>query len=155
MCITGAAWQCLVAVLLSLCIAADAAAVVEHSFDDGRSFTTAGRILLDDTDAVGAVFERQAISSTQLSQLQQLVESDRWAWALLWAYAKSFLVTIRGACYDRGLYNAECPGTLRSRYSIDKAACCMAVRCIYSSSDQHQPCVSAMLQVVPLAGHPS
>lgn len=67
----------LAAVLLSLCIAADAAAVVEHSFDDGQSFTTAGRIILDDTDAVGAIFERQGISSTQLSQLQQLVESDR------------------------------------------------------------------------------
>lgn len=70
---------CIAALLLALATAADAAALVEHSLDAGRSFITAGRIHLKDEDAVSGMFERQPISSTQLSQLQELVESDRCA----------------------------------------------------------------------------
>ena len=73
--------------MLALCVAAaDAAggATVEHSLDGGHSFSTAGRIHLQDRDtghdsaAVSGVFERQALSSSTLQQLEQLVEADRW-----------------------------------------------------------------------------
>jgi hypothetical protein len=75
--------------VLALCVAAaDAAggATVEHSLDGGHSFSTAGRIHLQDrvTDAdsaaVSGVFERQALSSSTLQQLEQLVEADRWGY---------------------------------------------------------------------------
>jgi hypothetical protein len=69
---------CIAAVLLALITTADAAALVEHSLDAGQSFITAGRIHLQENDAVSGVFERKPLSSTQLSQMQQLVESDRW-----------------------------------------------------------------------------
>lgn len=54
-----------------------ASALVEHSLDLGSTFATAGHIHLNDGDAAGAVFEREPFTSSQLSQLQQLVESDR------------------------------------------------------------------------------
>lgn len=70
----------LLLLLLTCCwTAAHTAALVEHSLDAGQSFSTAGRIRLDEADAVSGIFEREPISSTQLSQLQQLVESDRCA----------------------------------------------------------------------------
>jgi hypothetical protein len=74
---------CIAAVLLALITTADAAALVEHSLDAGQSFITAGRIHLQESDAVSGVFERKPLSSTQLSQMQQLVESDRWGQPLL------------------------------------------------------------------------
>lgn len=69
---------CIAAALLILITTADAAALVEHSLDAGQSFITAGRIHLQENDAVSGVFERKPLSSTQLSLMQQLVESDRW-----------------------------------------------------------------------------
>lgn len=55
---------------------------MEHSLDGGRSFSAAGQIHLhergtDDAAAVSGLYERQPFSSTQLQQLQQLVETDR------------------------------------------------------------------------------
>jgi len=68
----------LICLVLLVGIAVEAAVLVEHSLDAGLTFSTAGRILLDEADGVTGTFERQPISSAQLSQLQQLVESDRW-----------------------------------------------------------------------------
>lgn len=68
----------LLCLVLLLGILAEAAVLVEHSLDAGQTFSTAGRILLDEADGVKGTFEREPISSAQLSQLQQLVESDRW-----------------------------------------------------------------------------
>lgn len=67
-------------ILLVLAASAHASAIVEHSLDEGRSFSRAGRVLLDDSAAIGAMrgtFERDVVTDGELAKLQQLVEADR------------------------------------------------------------------------------
>lgn len=80
---------------------------MEHSLDAGQSFSTAGHIHLEEGDAVSGIFERDPISSTQLSRLQQLVESDRlYLWRVTLPDQPPVLTSIKAACLAPALTSA-------------------------------------------------
>lgn len=63
--------------ILAAATAVQAEALVEHSLDAGQTYSTAGRIQLKDGDEERAVFQREPVTSSYWSQLQQLVQADR------------------------------------------------------------------------------